>query len=115
MAEAVDSAGGHSSITPAEIHHELDGVRRALLDLTATVERLSGLVASQIGMGTEPEAIPSASVSAVPASAPPEPESPAPTTAPGPNGAATTSSSPFPPVAPNPVDAILGETFGRPS
>jgi hypothetical protein len=117
MTEVVDDAGGHSSITTAEIHHELDLVRQALLDLSARVERLSGLVAQQTGIqpGPIPSESPTAWDAAVPASVPPGPTSPAPTTAPAPSGAATPPGTPVPAVAPNPVDAILGETFGRPS
>jgi hypothetical protein len=117
MAEAVNGAGGDSSITYAEIHSELEEVRRILVDLTGTVERLSGIVSS---VRPRPDATaPATSIHA------PGPGSPAPTASPPPPtgtpGAATPAApaAPLPaaplPAAPNPVDAILGDSFGRPT
>ena len=93
MAEAVNGASGDASITYAEIHSELEEVRRILIDLTGTVERLSSIVASVSPQHVAPPPSPTRS-----------PEPPAP----------EIQRSP-PPVAPNPVDAILGDTFGRPT
>lgn len=90
MTEAVDGAGENTSITYAEIHSELEEVRRILVDLTGTVERLSSVVASV--SPTPPD------------SAQTEPPSPS-----------TASPPSSPPAVPNPVDSILGETFGRPA
>ncbi|HXA30612.1 MAG TPA: hypothetical protein VNV87_00030 [Acidimicrobiales bacterium] len=93
MAEAVNGGSGHASITYAEIHSELEEVRRILIDLTGTVERLSRIVASVSPQHVAPPPSPARS-----------PEPPAPEILRSP-----------PPVAPNPVDAILGDTFGRPT
>jgi hypothetical protein len=95
MAEAVNGASGDTSITYAEIHSELEEVRRILIDLTGTVERLSGIVASVNPQHGAPPPSPSPTRSPVP---PPPEMRPSP-----------------PPVEPNPVDAILGDTFGRPT
>jgi hypothetical protein len=106
---AVDGEDEDSSITYAEIHSELEEVRRILVELTRTVERLSSTVASvnlrQRGSAPTP---PAATVSPCGQTAPLPTQSPAPSTP-----AATSPSSPA--VAPNPVDAILGESFGRPT
>jgi hypothetical protein len=123
MTEAADAARLQSLITSGEFHTELIAVHRALLDLTAAVERLNGLIATQVHGG--PELAPTESPSAGPAAAtagptdgaPAVPSTPAPaawpvpTPVPGPLG----SPSPSPAVEPSAVDAILGETFGRPS
>ncbi|HWF22929.1 MAG TPA: hypothetical protein VG226_12320 [Acidimicrobiales bacterium] len=115
MAEAVNGAGGDSSITYAEIHSELEEVRRILVDLTGTVERLSGIVSS---VRPRPDATaPATSIHA------PGPGSPAPTaSSPPPTGTPGAATAPLPaaptaplPAAPNPVDAILGDSFGRPT
>lgn len=92
MANEVKGPGGDSSITYAEIHSELEEVRRILVDLTGTVERLSSIVSTVR----------------------PQPGSPAPTAV-LPSAAPGAAPSSPPPVAPNPVDAILGDTFGRPT
>ena len=112
MAEAVKPAGGDSSITYAEIHSELEEVRRILVDLTGTVERLSSIVSSvrpQPGATAPATSFPvpgpgSPPLSTSPPSPTPAPVAPAPVIPPSP-----------PPVAPNPVDAILGDSFGRPT
>jgi hypothetical protein len=112
VTEAVDGGGGDSSITYAEIHSELEEVRRILVDLTGTVERLSSIVSSarpQPGAPLPATSIPpSGAGSSAPSASPRSPtglrEAPAP----------EIPSSP-PPVAPNPVDAILGDAFGRPT
>jgi hypothetical protein len=105
---AVNGADGDSSITYAEIHSELEEVRRILVDLTGTVERLSGIVSSvrlQPGSTETATSIPS-----------PGPGSPAPVTSPSaPVASAPAIPSSSPSVTPNPVDAILGDSFGRPT
>jgi hypothetical protein len=103
--------GEDSSITYAEIHSELEEVRRILVEVTRTVERLSSTVASvnlrQRGSAPTPSA---ATVS------PAGQTAPLPTQSATPSPEAVTATSPSPPaVAPNPVDAILGDTFGRPT
>jgi hypothetical protein len=112
MAEAVNGAGGDSSITYAEIHSELEEVRRILVDLTGTVERLGSIVAS---VGPQPGAIqPATSVLGPdPGSRPPSASPPSPTAVPVAPPPVIPPSPP--PVAPNPVDAILGDSFGRPT
>jgi hypothetical protein len=95
---AVNGADGDSSITYAEIHSELEEVRRILVDLTGTVERLSGIVAT-----VRPQPRGTETATSIPS---PGPGSPAP-------APAIPSASPS--VAPNPVDAILGDSFGRPT
>jgi hypothetical protein len=106
----VDGEGEDSSITYAEIHSELEEVRRILVELTRTVERLSSTIASvnlrQRGSTPTPSA---ATVG------PPSQTAPLPTQSPAPSAPVATATTPSSPtVAPNPVDAILGETFGRP-
>lgn len=109
---AVNGVGGDSSITYAEIHSELEEVRRILVDLTGTVERLSSIVSSvnpQHGATAPATSVMRPdSASPVPTASPPSPT--APPVAPAP----VIPPSP-PPVAPNPVDAILGDSFGRPT
>jgi hypothetical protein len=100
VTDAVGGAGGDSSITYAEIHSELEEVRRILVDLTGTVERLSSIVSS-----VRPQhAAPVPATMASPASPTAVPVASAPEIPP------STS-----PVAANPVDAILGDAFGRPT
>jgi hypothetical protein len=116
MAEAVNGAGGDSSITYAEIHSELEEVRRILVDLTGTVERLSSIVSSD---RPQPDATaPATSVHApAPGSSAPTASPPSPTGTPG-AAAPAAPPSPLPssqPAAQNPVDAILGDSFGRPT
>jgi hypothetical protein len=111
MPGVVDGEGEDSSITYAEIHSELEEVRRILVDVTRTVERLSSTVASvtprQRGSAPTP---PAATVSPAGQTAPLPTQSPSPSTE-----AVTVTPPSSPAVAPNPVDAILGETFGRPT
>jgi hypothetical protein len=112
VTEAVDGVDGGSSITYAEIHSELEEVRRILVDLTGTVERLSGIVASvrpQPGVTAPSPSIPT-----------PIAGSSAPTASPlPPTGVQVVPTQDIqastPSVAPNPVDAILGDSFGRPT
>ena len=119
---AINGVGDDSSITYAEIHSELEEVRRILVDLTGTVERLSSIVASvspQHG-APAPSIGPQPGVTAPANSVPtPGPASTAPTGAPPSPTAAPVAPAPAapapPPVAPNPVDAILGDVFGRPT
>jgi hypothetical protein len=111
MPGVVDGEGEDSSITYAEIHSELEEVRRILVDLTRTVERLSGIIASVNPRQRGPAPTPSAATVS-----PPGQTAPLPTQPPSPStGSATATSPSSPVVAPNPVDAILGETFGRPT
>jgi hypothetical protein len=108
VTDAVGGAGGDSSITYAEIHSELEEVRRILVDLTGTVERLSSIVASvRPQHGAPATSIPTPEVSpSTPSASPPSPT--------GAHAAlAPEIPAPTSPVAPNPVDAILGDTFGR--
>ena len=84
----------------AEIRNELDSVRRALIDLTATVDRLGALI---------PPPAPDAQTVARPAEAP-APAAEVPTHPSTPVAPAPLASAP-----PSPVDAILGESFGRPT
>ena len=129
-----------------EIRNELDSLRRALIDLTATVDRLGALIPplaprEQDLPPTSARALPSSPPPSQPAASPspsatarPLAEAPAPdaeTVAPpaeAPAPAAEVPTSPPAPVAPapvapaavapaaqNPVDAILGESFGRPT
>ncbi|HEX3565909.1 MAG TPA: hypothetical protein VHU17_11100 [Acidimicrobiales bacterium] len=112
MAKAVNESGGDSSITYAEIHSELEEVRRILVDLTGTVERLSSIVSS-----VRPQPGDTAPAPSIPA---PGPGSAAPTAWPPSTAAAPGAAAPViapspPSVAPNPVDAILGDSFGRPT
>ena len=112
MTKEVKGPGGDSSITYAEIHSELEEVRRILVDLTGTVEHLSSIVST-----VRP---PPGATAPAPAVLAPGPGSPAPTAAPPSSPAASGAAAPPapsspPPVAPNPVDAILGDTFGRPT
>jgi len=105
---AVNGVGGDSSITYAEIHSELEEVRRILVDLTGTVERLSSIVSSvnpQRGATAPATSVMRPdSASPVPTASPAAPGAPAPVIPPSPSS-----------VAPNPVDAILGDSFGRPT
>jgi hypothetical protein len=112
VTDAADGVGGDSSITYAEIHSELEEVRRILVDLTGTVERLSSIVASVSLQDGAP----------VPATSTPTPEAPPSTPSASPPSPTGVQAAPAPeipastsPVAPNPVDAILGDTFGRPT
>ncbi|HEX4219230.1 MAG TPA: hypothetical protein VHZ02_12710 [Acidimicrobiales bacterium] len=115
MTAVVNGEGGDSPITYAEIHSELEDVRRILVDLTGTVERLSSIIASvntrQPGAGR-----PASAGDAAPPDqdSPPPGESAVPSAAPA-RTIPPPSTPPSPSVAPNPVDAILGETFGRPT
>lgn len=103
---------GDSSITYAEIHSELEEVRRILVDLTGTVERLSGIVSwvrPQPGATASAAPVPGPGIGSTLPTAPP----PSPTAAPVAPGPLIPPASA--PVAPNPVDAILGDAFGRPT
>jgi len=115
MAKEVNGAGEDSSITYAEIHSELEEVRRILVDLTGTVERLSSIVSSVRPQPGAPA--PATSVHAPgPGSPVPTAPPPSPNAAPGATAPGMPPSPPPPlPVAPNPVDAILGDSFGRPT
>jgi hypothetical protein len=101
--------GEDSSITYAEIHSELEEVRRILVEVTRTVERLSSTVAS-----VNPRQRGSAPTAAMVSPAGQTEPSPTQSTASSPEAVTATSPS-SPAVAPNPVDAILGDTFGRPT
>jgi len=122
---AVNGVGEDSSITYAEIHSELEEVRRILVDLTGTVERLSSVVASvspqhgAAASSVSPQHGTTAPATSVPT---PGPGSPAPTASPTSPTPTPTPAAPAPviapsppPAAPNPVDTILGDTFGRPT
>jgi hypothetical protein len=110
MPGVVDGEGEDSSITYAEIHSELEEVRRTLVEVTRTVERLSNTVASVNQRQRRPAPTPSAATAG-----PPGRSAPSPTQAAAPSTAAGEIAPSSPAVGPNPVDAILGETFGRPT
>ena len=94
---------------PAQQAQQADDPSRILVEVTRTVERLSSTVAS-----VNPRQRGSAPTAAMVSPAGQTEPSPTQSTALSPEAVRPTSPS-SPAVAPNPVDAILGDTFGRPT